>query len=857
MRIFLAFISFSLASLVQAQTAETWTAARALALFRSQSVSWGISSAEANSASISSFYKSNKHGVYHAYIQQNIHGYPVMNAVFGLHTNASGKVLHTTNNFVKVSPDSLVLPKSEWSNSQLSQRAAALYGNELLPQEIIVHPPQSSIPYDDQKLHFEKIAYPLNQHWRIGVLISWFSNSASVWRNVVLDVETGNLADQFSWTNTCAHLHAEGEPEGELTRRSNDSSNFAGYSAVYHAYDFPVQSPNHGNSSLHFHPWDSLASPFGWHDVDGMIGPEYTITRGNNVHASEDKDYNNQPGYSPDGDTSLVFNYPYTPGDNDPNNYLDFSITSLFFANNRLHDLLYHYGFDEPSGNFQMNNYGRGGKENDYVKADAQDGSGTNNANFSTPPDGSSGRMQMYIWNRNGGVARFRINSPSAISGNIAYVVAQFGARPGIPSIRGKLIFVNDSSSNPTNGCNPLKNADQLKDNIALIDRGSCNFVTQVGNAQLAGAKAAIVINNVAGSPFAMTGSSTTINIPAIMIGKEDGDRIRDLVLEGNVQAELFDSSSAFKRYDSDLDLGVMAHEYGHGVSNRLTCGPNITNSLNHAEQMGEGWSDFIALAFTAKAGDVGTTPRGIATFVNGQIATAKGIRNYYYSTNMAVNPLTYATLATISQNGYPGPHYIGEIWCTMLWDLYWNLVAKYGYDTDLKNGKGGNNIAIRLVMDGMKLQKCNPGFADARDGILKADSMFNGAANSDLIWKTFARRGLGANASQGSNQSVTDGVAGYLTPEDIKNASTNTPAFQAFKLYPNPASNQLVLEMQNTTQLANLEIIDAMGRTYTTDAKITPYGSAVIAIPHLPAGAYILSWNTPQQRFNARFIKQ
>jgi extracellular elastinolytic metalloproteinase len=35
---------------------------------------------------------------------------------------------------------------------------------------------------------------------------------------------------------------------------------------------------------------------------------------------------------------------------------------------------------------------------NDFVIADAYDGSRTNNANFGTPPDGSSPRMQMFVW---------------------------------------------------------------------------------------------------------------------------------------------------------------------------------------------------------------------------------------------------------------------------------------------------------------------------------------------------------------------------------------------------------------------------------------------------------------------------
>src|SRR5262249_2937972 len=66
--------------------------------------------------------------------------------------------------------------------------------------------------------------------------------------------------------------------------------------------------------------------------------------------------------------------------------------------NNRLHDIHYHYGFTEAAGNFQVNNYGHGGVGNDPVQADAQDGSGFDNANFATPPDGQAPRMQMYVF---------------------------------------------------------------------------------------------------------------------------------------------------------------------------------------------------------------------------------------------------------------------------------------------------------------------------------------------------------------------------------------------------------------------------------------------------------------------------
>ena len=64
-------------------------------------------------------------------------------------------------------------------------------------------------------------------------------------------------------------------------------------------------------------------------------------------------------------------------------------MTNLFYFCNIMHDFVYGLGFTESAGNFQTNNFGRGGTGNDSVRAEAQDGSGTNNANFATPPEGS------------------------------------------------------------------------------------------------------------------------------------------------------------------------------------------------------------------------------------------------------------------------------------------------------------------------------------------------------------------------------------------------------------------------------------------------------------------------------------
>jgi hypothetical protein len=98
-----------------------------------------------------------------------------------------------------------------------------------------------------------------------------------------------------------------------------------------------------------------------------------------------------------------------------------FAITNLFYWNNIMHDLSYQYGFDEASGNFQQNNLGQGGKGYDFVNADAQDGSGLDNANFSTPADGQNPRMQMYLFTGNPKKG-FKINSPESIAGHLVSV---------------------------------------------------------------------------------------------------------------------------------------------------------------------------------------------------------------------------------------------------------------------------------------------------------------------------------------------------------------------------------------------------------------------------------------------------
>ncbi len=241
--------------------------------------------------------------------------------------------------------------------------------------------------------------------WDLSILEPLGNN----WWSVRIDAANGKLLHKTNWMLTCS-FDAPGHQENCRHDHSGSTTNHNHTNAQqvhppllmagqYRVYAEPVESPSHGSRSLVITSGNATASPFGWHDTDGVAGAEYTITRGNNVYAQLDDDGNTSTfGYAPDGGASLAFDYPVDLS-MAPNTYIDAAVTNLFYWNNYIHDFSYRFGFDEGNGNFQENNYNRGGLGSDYVIAGAQDASGFNNAHFGTPPDGSRPTMRMKLWN--------------------------------------------------------------------------------------------------------------------------------------------------------------------------------------------------------------------------------------------------------------------------------------------------------------------------------------------------------------------------------------------------------------------------------------------------------------------------
>lgn len=221
---------------------------------------------------------------------------------------------------------------------------------------------------------------------------SFFFSPPSATR-VAIAMKNGSLQEGFlveTWTQKTNMLHhtligAEGQVLGSQLRTNSDSYNiFADHPGV--SSQTVVNGPGLGNAE----------SPNGWLDAGNHTTVDIS---GNNVHAYLDTDANN----APDGGGSTVSDGNFLTGANLSQSPAtaqnkEVAVQNLFYFNNLIHDTLYRHGFDEGAGNFQNNNFGNGGNGNDAVNAEAQDGSGTNNANFSTPNDGSPGRMQMYVW---------------------------------------------------------------------------------------------------------------------------------------------------------------------------------------------------------------------------------------------------------------------------------------------------------------------------------------------------------------------------------------------------------------------------------------------------------------------------
>lgn len=741
----------------------------------SQAVRWHLTPRDVQIMAVTDHYETKHNGATHIFFKQSYNGIQVKNATMGIHLDKNNQVIHATQHFIADLASKAPSAQPSINSKQAIQKAAQYVGASLRENlHLIEMKGKTQFLYSGANISNSNIPVALVYYYEEAsdnVLLAWDLSidqvdSPDYW-SLRIDAQSGKLLDKNNWTVYCQssnHDNITCEEEHPIQNNTSKATMLSG-NTTYNVFPTPFESPLNGNRQLEVDPADAVASPFGWHDTDGEEGAEYTITRGNNVHAYLDvDDTNSSSGDEPEGGADLVFDFPFNP-DLEPVENQAAAITQLFYNCNQIHDFNYYYGFDEAAGNFQDFNYTGVGEDGDEVNAEGQDGSGDNNANFSTPVDGSSGRMQMFLWDRINGKL-LNVLTPDGIAGGYQTGTASFGPSITSEAIEGEVVLGIDDTSSPTLGCGTIINTEEVAGKIAMVDRGDCFFEEKALNLEEAGAIAVIVCNFEEGV-ISMGGGvdGQDPGIPTVMLKNSDCQLIKQLISNVVTVRLVLPDNTGPEKLDACFDNGVVAHEYGHGISNRLTGGPSNADCLANDEQMGEGWSDFFALVQTVEPGDVGTASRGIGNYLTRSGINGGGIRRLPYSTDMGINNQTYDDII-----GTTAPHPLGEIWTDVLWDLYWKLVDKYGFDSDQRTGTGGNNIAIQLVMDGMKLQGCSPGFIEGRDAILSADLLNNDGDNQCLIWEVFARRGLGYSAEGGSTYNRNDGKEGYdLLPACIK----------------------------------------------------------------------------------------
>jgi len=340
-------------------------------------------------------YQDGATGVTHLYLRQEFNGLDVDGANFVVNVMPDGRIVNVAGGFVpglrSVATDAqaALSAGTQAIRSAADALARAVKSLDLAPSAPVVKGGNDVAGFladqgaavdrqtvlVDKSLSLDEI--PARLHYvpnaQGGVTLAWDfvlrTPDGDHWYDANANASTGELMNTYDWVDH----------------------------ATYNVYPRPVESPDDGSRSLVTDPATAAASPYGWHDTNGVAGAEYTDTRGNNVSAQEDVDNNNSGGFRPDGSAALNFDYALNLA-GAPSTYQSAAITNLFYWNNICHDVHFVYGFTEAAGSFQTTNYSGLGAGNDAVQADAQDGSGTNNANFSTPPDGYAGRMQMYVF---------------------------------------------------------------------------------------------------------------------------------------------------------------------------------------------------------------------------------------------------------------------------------------------------------------------------------------------------------------------------------------------------------------------------------------------------------------------------
>ncbi|HTL36040.1 MAG TPA: M36 family metallopeptidase [Kofleriaceae bacterium] len=487
---------------------------------------------------------------------------------------------------------------------------------------------------------------------------------------------------------------------------------------------------------------------------DSWLPSNATTTSGNNVEAFADLDNNavfSAGDIRPEVKSGRILNYTYHP-ELEPLATPDQSkaaTVNAFFLVNWMHDWFYDSGFTEATGNAQRDNYGRGGVANDPIFIAAQAGANVglrDNANMSTPQDGSRPRMRMYLWT-SGTVSS--LTTPTGV-----ITSESFAAGPRTFDLTAEVVAGTDATTPFDDGCQPITSAVAGKI-VLLTYSGKCGSAATVNSAKAAGAIGVVLADGALDNPRAFAGSAAA-NIPGLAIGKTDGVALAAAITAGHVTITLKSAISGPER-DGDLDNTVVAHEWGHYLHHRLAnCGAQQCGGMS------EGWGDFNALLMMLREDDnrdgvYAAAPYAIA---NGTPNFAYyGLRRFPYSRDRTKNDLSFRHIGDenalpTTTPGFPGGansevHNTGEVWASMMWEALNAIIDQHGVTI-------GRRRMSDYVVAGLLLTPPDATFTEGRDAILAAASALD-TDDMILMAAAFAGRGAGSCAVSPPNTSPTN----------------------------------------------------------------------------------------------------
>jgi len=464
------------------------------------------------------------------------------------------------------------------------------------------------------------------------------------------------------------------------------------------------------------------------------------------------------------------------------------AIQQLFYNVNFLHDWFYDAGFNEASGNAQTDNYGRGGLAADNIKA--QHFSGRNNANMLTPADGSRPRMRMYLFDSNA-PKYLNVLTPAAAAGIRSNVgTGQFGAQ--VFDLTNQIV-----QPNPAHGCTAASFSGTAG-KLVMVDReptATCSIGTKLNNAMAVGAAGFILVNlsTTPDQAVNVTGSLPIFTIPFMSITRNDAASIKTQIAGAVTVTGRMRRDGGVDR-DGTIDNQIVAHEWGHYISNRLIGNASGLNNIQGGG-MGEGWGDFTAMLLTIRPDDTSVSTNatwngayGLATYATSGGPSGEfnqgyywGIRRLPYSTDLTKNGLTLKHIA--SGNALPAGvptafgldgsnnaevHNTGEVWATMLWECYAALLRDTQGGSPRLTFQQAQTRMKNYLVAAYKMTPVAPTFLEARDAVLAA-AFANDPVEGQRFAVAFAKRGAGTNAVAPDRYSGTQtGVVESFTNNGI-----------------------------------------------------------------------------------------